>query len=199
MQFQLPSHLTMANFNFKPSSDAATQVQKSKGGSGINEYVASLFDQSLTWSDVDWLKSITSLPLVVKGILRPDDALEAVSRGASAVIVSNHGARQLDGVPATIDVLRGVVDALSGTGVEVYMDGGVRKGTDVLKALAMGAKMAFVGRPAVWGLALAGKAGVARALEIVRDELDNCMALSGCTSVSQVEQKDILVKVLSNL
>ena len=189
----------MANFNFKPSSDAATQVQRSAGGSGINEYVASLFDQSLTWSDVDWLKSITNLPLVVKGILRPDDALEAVSRGASAVIVSNHGARQLDGVPATIDVLRGVVEALSGTGVEVYMDGGVRKGTDVLKALAMGAKMTFVGRPAVLGLALAGKAGVARALEIVRDELDNCMALSGCTTVSQVEQKDILVKFLSNL
>ena len=187
----------MANFNFKPSSDAATQVQKSKGGSGINEYVASLFDQSLTWEDVTWLKSITNLPLVVKGILRPEDALEAVARGASAVIVSNHGGRQLDGVPATIDAVRSVTKAVAGTGVEVYMDGGVRKGTDVLKALAMGAKMTFVGRPAVWGLAWAGKPGVVKTLEIMREELDNCMALSGCTSVGQVQQKDVLARNFS--
>ena len=112
----------------------------------------------------------------------------------NAYVVSNHGGRQLDGVPATIDAVRSVTEAVSGTGVEVCMDGGVRKGTDVLKALAMGAKMTFVGRPAVWGLAWAGKPGVVKTLEIMREELDNCMALSGCTSVSQVQQKDVLAR-----
>jgi len=196
-KFELPGHLTMANFSSSAGEEASTATEaKSKGGSGINEYVSSLFDQSLTWADVDWLKSITNLPLVLKGILRADDALTAISHGADAIIVSNHGARQLDGVLATIDALPSIVEAVSASGkkCEVYMDGGIRKGTDVLKALAMGARMVFTGRPAVWGLATAGQKGVEKMLQIMRDELDNCMALSGCTSVDDIVRRNLIIR-----
>jgi len=188
-KFQLPSHLRMANFDL---SSAASKTSEG-GGSRINEYVASLFDQSLTWKDVDWLKSITKLPLVVKGVMNGRDARLAIRHGADAIIVSNHGGRQLDGVAAAIDVLQEIVEAVrqENNQVEVYMDGGVRKGTDVLKALAMGAKMAFVGRPVIWGLAYDGQAGVERTLNIVREELDGAFALSGCTSVCSIS-KDLL-------
>ena len=105
---------------------------KGEKGSGINNYVASLFDQSLSWKDVAWLKSFSKLPIILKGILRPDDAIKGLNAGASAIIVSNHGARQLDGVPATIDVLGSIKDAV-GSRCELYLDGGVRCGTDILK------------------------------------------------------------------
>ncbi|CAN8030339.1 unnamed protein product, partial [Ixodes persulcatus] len=111
-----------------------------------------LIDPSQSWDDITWLKSITSLPLVLKGITNAEDAEEAISRGVSAIFVSNHGGRQLDGLPATIEVLPEVVSAVRGR-IEVYIDGGVRHGTDVIKALAFGAKAVFVGRPTIWGLA----------------------------------------------
>ena len=111
-----------------------------------------LLDQSLTWDALAWLKSITSLPIVVKGILTAEDAQLAAEHGAAAIIVSNHGGRQLDGVLATIEALPEVFDAVAGR-CEIYLDGGVRRGTDVLKALALGARGVFVGRPALWGLA----------------------------------------------
>ncbi|KAJ7315657.1 Hydroxyacid oxidase 1 [Desmophyllum pertusum] len=120
----------------------------------MNDYISSLKDGSVDWETFDWLRSITSLPFVVKGILTAEDARLAVQHGAKGILVSNHGGRQLDGVPATIEVLSEIVEAVRGTGVEVYLDSGVRLGTDVLKALALGARAVFVGRPVIWGLAL---------------------------------------------
>jgi isopentenyl diphosphate isomerase/L-lactate dehydrogenase-like FMN-dependent dehydrogenase len=113
----------------------------------------------LTWKDIEWLTGITKLPVLVKGILRSDDALLAVKHGASGVIVSNHGARQLDTIPATISVLPEIADAVDGE-VEVYVDGGIRRGTDVLKAIACGARAVFIGRPVLWGLASGAEADV---------------------------------------
>jgi 4-hydroxymandelate oxidase len=155
------------------------------GESGLAAYVATMLDPSLTWRDVAWLRSITRLPVVIKGLVRDDDAHLAVEHGVSAIIVSNHGGRQLDGTVATAAALPEVVDAAGGA-LEVYVDGGVRRGTDVLRALALGARAVFVGRPVLWGLAWAGESGVATALEMLRAELDRAMALAGCASVCRV-------------
>jgi 4-hydroxymandelate oxidase len=121
----------------------------------------------------------------VKGIVRADDAIRAVERGAAGVIVSNHGGRQLDASPATIDVLPRIADALAGRG-EVMLDGGIRRGTDALKAVALGARAVFVGRPVLWGLAAAGQSGVTAALSTLRRELDLAMALCGCPDVASM-------------
>ena len=135
-----------------------------------------------------WLRSLTELPLVVKGIVRPDDALRAADAGAAGVVVSNHGGRQLDTAPATIDVLPEIADALAAHGhpIEVLVDGGVRRGTDVVKALALGARAVLVGRPILWGLAAGGEAGVATVLRLLRDELDVAMALAGAPTVADI-------------
>jgi 4-hydroxymandelate oxidase len=143
------------------------------------------FDPALTWKDIEWLAGITKLPVLVKGILRSEDALLAVKHGASGVIVSNHGARQLDTTPATISVLPEIADALGGK-VEVYVDGGIIRGTDVLKAIACGARGVFIGRPVLWGLACDGEAGVRYVLEMVRQEFDLAMALCGCPTLSSI-------------
>lgn len=188
-KFELPSHLRMANF--QGLGDLETKAGSSEGGSGINNYVASLFDPSLTWSDIDWLKSITRLPIILKGILHPDDAIRGIKAGASGIIVSNHGARQIDGVPATIDALGPIKEAV-GDDIELYLDGGINEGTDVLKALALGAKCVFLGRPTLWGLALNGKAGVDKTLQLMRDEFDTAMALSGCKDIRSINKNLIL-------
>ena len=132
-----------------------------------------------------WLRSITRLPVVVKGVVRPDDARRAVDHGAHAIVVSNHGGRQLDTSPATLDALGPIVDAV-GAGAEVLMDGGVRRGTDVLKALALGARAVLIGRPVLWGLAVDGEAGARQVLQMLRDELDLAMALAGCPRIQDV-------------
>ncbi len=142
---------------------------------------------TLTWDDLDWLRSLTPLPLVVKGVMRGDDAARAVAHGAAAVIVSNHGGRQLDGTPATIEVLEEVVQAVADR-AEVYLDGGVRRGTDVLKALALGARAVCIGRPYLWGLAVAGQAGVERVLALLREELVTTMHLAGCADAQKVSR-----------
>jgi 4-hydroxymandelate oxidase len=152
---------------------------------GLAPYIASLLDPALTWKDIEWLTGITKLPVLVKGILRSDDALLAVNHGASGVIVSNHGARQLDTTPATISILPEIVDAVGGK-VEVYVDGGIRRGTDVLKAIACGARAVFIGRPVLWGLASGAEAGVRYVLEMLRQEFDLAMALSGCPTLSSI-------------
>ena len=154
-------------------------------GSGLVSGIASLFDIALTWKDIGWLAGITALPVLVKGILRADDALCAAKHGASGVIVSNHGARQLDMTPATISVLPEIVDAV-GNKVEVYVDGGIRRGTDVLKAIACGARAVFIGRPVLWGLASGAEAGVRYVLEMLRQEFDLAMALSGCPTLESI-------------
>ncbi|XP_033643925.1 hydroxyacid oxidase 1-like [Asterias rubens] len=143
-------------------------------------------DPACTWDDIKWLQGVTSLPIILKGILTAESAKMAASLGAAGILVSNHGGRQLDGVAATIDSLSEVVEAVKGSNVEVYLDGGVRKGTDVLKALAMGARAVFIGRPALWGLAYNGEAGVRKVLDILKDEFSLAMALAGCSSVAEI-------------
>ena len=162
------------------------------GASGLEVVVQRLFDQSLTWDALAWLKSITALPIVVKGILTAEDAQLAVEHGAAGIIVSNHGGRQLDGVPATIEALPEVVEAVAGR-CEVYLDGGVRRGTDVLKALALGARGVFVGRPVLWGLAVDGAAGVERVLTLLRDELELAMALAGRPTLASIDRTLVIL------
>ncbi|NXU91569.1 HAOX2 oxidase, partial [Xiphorhynchus elegans] len=135
-------------------------------------------DPSVTWNDIYWLQSLTHLPIIIKGILTKEDAELAVRHGVQGIIVSNHGGRQLDEGPATIDALVEVVEAVRGR-VEVYLDGGIRKGSDVLKALALGAKCVFIGRPALWGLAYKGEEGLQDVLRILQDEFRLSMALAG--------------------
>uniref|UniRef100_A0A8C5N2P5 (S)-2-hydroxy-acid oxidase n=1 Tax=Gouania willdenowi TaxID=441366 RepID=A0A8C5N2P5_GOUWI len=177
-RFKLPPHLSMPNF----SSSALTFSEGNYGDdSGLAVYVSRSIDPSICWDDIDWLKKHTRLPVILKGILNGEDAVQAVQCGVDGILVSNHGARQLDGVPATLDVLEEVVEAVQGH-CDVFMDGGIRRGTDVLKALALGAKAVFVGRPVLWGLACQGKEGVVEILELLKEELRLAMALSGNTS-----------------
>lgn len=138
-----------------------------------------LLDPTLTWRDLDELGGMSDLPLIVKGILTDDDARLAAEHGAAGIVVSNHGGRQLDGVPASLDALPEVVETVSGR-VPVLLDGGVRRGTDVIKALALGAEAVMVGRPVVWGLAARGEAGVLHVLELLREEVTLALALLGC-------------------
>ena len=142
-------------------------------------------DPTLTWRDLEWIRSATGLPLVLKGIATREDALLAVEHGVDAVWVSNHGGRQLDGVAASIDALPEVAEAAAGR-CEVYVDGGFRRGADVVKALALGARAAFVGRPVAAGLAVGGEAGVARVLELLRDEIELALGLVGCARPDEV-------------
>lgn len=179
--FALPPEFRVENLWATPYGN----IERVHGQSGLASYFASMLDPSLTFRDVAWLQSITKLPLIVKGVVRADDAKRAVDVGASAVVVSNHGGRQLDTSPATIDVLGRVVAAVGGD-VEVYVDGGVRRGTDVIKALALGARAVFLGRPVLWGLAAGGREGVGAVLELMRRELDLAMALCGCPSVAEI-------------
>jgi isopentenyl diphosphate isomerase/L-lactate dehydrogenase-like FMN-dependent dehydrogenase len=152
------------------------------------ESLARVFDTmspSITWRDVEEIASLSGLPVLVKGVLTAEDALLAVEHGAGGVVVSNHGGRQLDGVPATLDALPEVAEAV-GDRTEVLIDGGVRRGTDVLKALALGARAAMAGRAVLWGLAVGGEAGVGRVLELLRVEIELGLALLGCASPADV-------------
>ncbi|HVD50381.1 MAG TPA: alpha-hydroxy acid oxidase [Gaiellaceae bacterium] len=142
-------------------------------------------DDTLTWRDLEWLHSVSSLPLVVKGILTAEDALLAAEHGAAAVVVSNHGGRQLDGVPATLEVLPEVVEAV-GERVEVFLDGGIRRGVDVLKALALGARAVLSGRAVLWGLAADGEEGATQVLSLLRKEIELGLKLLGCPSPDAV-------------
>lgn len=153
--------------------------------SALATYVATQWDASISWRDLAWLQSITTLPILVKGVVRGDDAVLALEHGAAGVIVSNHGGRQLDTAIPTARALPEIAQAMQGRGA-LLVDGGIRRGTDVLKALAMGAQAVLVGRPVLWGLATAGEAGVVRVLELLRDECDLAMALAGCRSVAEV-------------
>ncbi len=163
--FHLPPHLCEANF-----------IED-------NPQVENVFG---TWETLAWLRSLTSLPLLLKGIITAEDARLAVEHGVDGIVVSNHGGRQLDGVQATIDALPEVVAAAQGR-CEVYLDGGVRRGTDVLKALALGARAVFVGRPVLWGLAVNGVDGAYHVLELLRHELELAMALSGRPTLDSID------------
>jgi L-lactate dehydrogenase (cytochrome) len=153
----------------------------------ISHWINSQFDSSLSWKDLEWLRSIWPGKLVVKGILDAEDASLAVSLGADAVVVSNHGGRQLDGAPASLDALPTIVEKLQGR-ASVFMDGGVRSGQDIVKALALGADGCWLGRALLYGLAADGEKGVTRAINIMRGELDTTLALMGLTSVRELDR-----------
>jgi 4-hydroxymandelate oxidase len=180
--FRLPDGLTVENL---------TPLGKGKfpevKGSGLAAYVRANFKQDLGFDDLDWLCASTRLPVVVKGVIRGDDARRAAEHGAKAVVVSNHGGRQLDTAPATSEALRYVTDAVADR-CEIYVDGGIRRGSDVLKAIALGARAVLVGRAVLWGLCLAGEQGVVQVLEILKRELDEAMLLCGCTKLSDIDQ-----------
>ncbi|CAN6176202.1 unnamed protein product [Urochloa humidicola] len=165
----------------------------SEGGSKLERFARETLDPSLSWKDVEWLKSFTSLPILLKGIVTAEDARKAVEAGAAGVIVSNHGARQLDYAPPTIAALEEVGKAVAGT-VPVLVDGGVRRGTDVFKALALGAKAVMVGRPVFYGLAAHGEAGAKHVIEMLNKELELAMALCGCRSVAEVTRRHVLTE-----
>jgi isopentenyl diphosphate isomerase/L-lactate dehydrogenase-like FMN-dependent dehydrogenase len=143
---------------------------------------------SMTWDYIDWVRSAVDMPVILKGVLAPEDAKLAVDRGASGIVVSNHGGRQLDGVIGTIDALPGVVEAVNGK-IPVLMDGGIRRGSDILKALSLGAKAVLVGRPPLWGLGAFGQPGVERVLWMLGAELKLSMALAGKPSLASIDRK----------
>jgi isopentenyl diphosphate isomerase/L-lactate dehydrogenase-like FMN-dependent dehydrogenase len=162
-----------------PDDLPAPNIPVSLAREDFHGALGDIVDATITWRDLEWLRSTCALPLVVKGVLTAEDALLAAEHGAAAVVVSNHGGRQLDGVPATLDVLPEVVEGV-GDRIEVLMDGGIRRGTDVLKALALGARATLAGRAVLWGLAAAGEDGVVQVLELLRSEVETGLKLLGC-------------------
>lgn len=182
-RFQLPPGLSVKNLMPAGQEQFPQDVQDS----GLAAYVTSLFDQSLSWKDVEWLCATSKLPVFLKGIVHPDDARQALDYGVAGIFVSNHGGRQLDTAPATIEALPEIVTAV-GDQMLVLLDGGIRRGTDVIKALALGAKAVAVGRPVLWGLAYDGQRGVERVLDILRFEIDLAMGLCGCARVADIDK-----------
>jgi 4-hydroxymandelate oxidase len=181
--FSLPTDLWAPNLTADgtPPSPDSSAGSRSPFAAGID----ALLDPDLTWDDIAWLTSISKLPVLVKGIVRADDARHAVDAGAAGVIVSNHGGRQFDTAPAAIDALGAVADAV-GDRAEVILDGGIRRGADIVKAIAMGARAVQIGRPIVWGLVVDGEDGVRDVLSLLHDELDLAMALAGCRSIDEI-------------
>jgi 4-hydroxymandelate oxidase len=180
--FHLPDGLSTPHVRIASRSTLAEHEVMS---SALASYVATHWDNSISWPDLEWLRSVTALPILVKGIVRGDDAVLALQHGASGVIVSNHGGRQLDAAVPTARALPEVADAMAGRGA-LLVDGGIRRGTDVVKAMALGAQAVLLGRPVLWGLGVDGADGVARVLQLLRDECDLAMALAGCRSVVEV-------------
>ncbi|MGQ0632639.1 MAG: alpha-hydroxy acid oxidase [Sporichthyaceae bacterium] len=181
--FTLPAGLTIANFG--------ADMPAVPGASGLGAHVARDLDPALVPADIAWVADLSGLPVVVKGVLRGDDARACVDAGAAAIVVSNHGGRQLDGAIATADALPEVVAAV-GEDVEVYVDGGIRAGTDVLKALALGARAVLVGRPLIWGLATDGADGARGVLDTLTCELLRAMALCGARTIAEID-RDLVV------
>jgi 4-hydroxymandelate oxidase len=168
-----------------PADIRRANVPDGAAGENLASYVAASRDASLTWNDLEWIAGESHLPLVLKGILDPADVRHAARAGVAAVVISNHGGRQLDGAPPTISMLPPAVEAAGGE-VEIYVDGGIRRGSDVAKAVALGARAVLVGRPYLWGLAAAGQAGVAHVLQLLRDELVLTMKLTGVAALDEL-------------
>ncbi|GAA4075333.1 alpha-hydroxy acid oxidase [Nonomuraea soli] len=191
--FVLPGDIEPANLRGLPGSGLAggglagggLAAGGLPGGRDLAAATRELLDPALTWDAVGWLAESSPLPLVIKGVMTAEDAVLAREAGAAAVIVSNHGGRQLDGAPATLDALAEVCDGAAGD-IEVYLDGGVRRGLDVLKAVALGARLVLTGRPVLWGLAVAGEHGAREVLRLLKEELDLAMALSGRPSLARL-------------
>jgi 4-hydroxymandelate oxidase len=181
-RFALPPGITLANLERSGLPDST--------GSGLFSFFLERHDASLSWDDVAWLRSLSPLPLVLKGIVTAEDTRLATEAGVDAIVVSNHGGRQLDGAPATLDALPEVVEAAGGK-TEILIDGGVRSGPDVFKALALGARAVLIGRPYLWGLAVDGAAGVRTVLEILREDLILTMALAGKARVAEIDRSAV--------
>jgi 4-hydroxymandelate oxidase len=180
--FTLPAGMRIAN---AAPAGMGVVPDASHEASGLMLHFRDLHDAALTPKDIDWVRTVSGLPVVVKGIVRGDDARRAVDHGASGIIVSNHGGRQLDTAVPSIRALPEVVEALHGR-AEVLMDGGIRRGTDIVKAIALGARAVLIGRPVIWGLACGGEDGVVEVLRLLREELDLAMGLSGARNVSEI-------------
>jgi isopentenyl diphosphate isomerase/L-lactate dehydrogenase-like FMN-dependent dehydrogenase len=163
-----------------------------KGPLPLVDINAALAESAVTWADLRWIREVWRGPIIVKGVLTGDDARHAMDEGAAAVSVSNHGGRQLDGVQASLRALPEVVQAVNGR-IEVLMDGGIRRGTDIIKALCLGARAVLCGRAYAYGLAAAGEAGVDRAIEILRADLERTLRLLGCASVAELDRSYINV------
>lgn len=179
--FHLPAGLRL------PNAEAAGEAELPEiaGDSALHQHLARTHDSAVTEKDVAWIRDVTQLPVVVKGVVRGDDARRAVDHGATGIVVSNHGGRQLDTAVPGVRALPEVVEAV-GDAAEVFMDGGVRRGTDVIKAIALGARAVLLGRPALWGLAVNGEEGLVDVMTLLRDEIDLAMALCGCRDVSEI-------------
>jgi 4-hydroxymandelate oxidase len=180
-QFRLSADLRVANFIPKASDPLLADAD----GSRLRAFIHGMRDASFAWRDLEWLRGLTRLPLVLKGILRVDDAERAVDHGAAGIVVSNHGGRQLDTALASLHALPRIADAVGGRAL-LLLDGGIRRGVDIVKALALGARAVMVGRPVLWGLALDGEAGASRVLALLRNELDLAMALCGTANLSEI-------------
>jgi 4-hydroxymandelate oxidase len=188
--FTLPEHAQAVNVD---ASIMAASHAPAAGSSAIQRHSLEQFDSSITWADLPWLREQTALPLVLKGIVTAEDARRAVEAGVDAIVVSNHGGRQLDGSVASLEALPEVVAAVPDR-VPVLLDGGVRSGADAFKALALGARVVLVGRPLLWGLAHSGAAGAAAVLRLLRDELEECMALAGRPTVAEIDASAVRVR-----
>jgi L-lactate dehydrogenase (cytochrome) len=169
-----------------------TYPEAGENMASLMKWIAAQFELSLTWDDVEWIKSRWGGPLIIKGVLDADDAKKAVDTGADAVVVSNHGGRQLDGALSAIRILPNVVDAV-GDRIEVHMDSGIRSGQDVLKAIALGAKGTYIGRAFVYGLGAGGESGVMKTLEVIHKELDTTMGLCGATRIEQLDRGKLYI------
>jgi 4-hydroxymandelate oxidase len=183
--FHVSADFTVPNLTGDPRAALAAANAHGEDGSALNRFVESHWDSSISWRDVEWLRSVTRLPVFVKGIVR------ALEHGASGVIVSNHGGRQLDTAIASARALPEVADAMAGGGA-LLVDGGIRRGTDIIKALALGANAVLLGRPVLWGLARGGETGVRHVLQLLRDEFDLALALTGCRSPGELS-RDYLI------
>jgi L-lactate dehydrogenase (cytochrome) len=175
----------------KTFGNLAGQMRGTENVNKLSQWIAGQFDPTLNWKDVEWIKSLWPGKLILKGILDVEDARIAAKTGAAALVVSNHGGRQLDGAPSSISALPPIVDAV-GSDIEIMFDGGIRSGQDVARALAFGARSCLSGRAYIYGLGAAGQAGVARAIEIIRNELDVTMALMGVNKVDDIDRKVIM-------
>lgn len=184
--FRLPPHVMAVNLHGNAQApDAASQ------GGGHSRIFQGVMRQAPTWADVDWLLTQTALPVWIKGVLHPDDAVALKARGVAGLVVSNHGGRGLDGAPASLHMLPKVRQAV-GAGMPLMFDGGIRSGADVFKALALGADAVLVGRLQLYALAVAGALGVAHMLQLLRDELEICMAQAGCATLADIHGDCVL-------
>jgi isopentenyl diphosphate isomerase/L-lactate dehydrogenase-like FMN-dependent dehydrogenase len=180
--FLLPKNLTAKNFLQAGHAD----INLNSTGSSVKNYTDELFDKSFTWHDLEWLKSLTKLPIILKGIMHEEDAEMAATLGVAAIIVSNHGGRQLDSMPAAIEVLPAIAARIQKK-IPVMIDGGFRRGTDIFKAIALGADCVLLGRPILWALAVEGEQGVINLFNIYRQELEETMVLCGCKNIQEIK------------